>query len=262
MEGQVRAAEPSPNSRFDAAARETGAHAEQVLDRPQAARRMGSWSAFRPRPVVGTAVITVEVSRTPYARFVKPVLDRVGGAFLVVVLLPVLLVIALVVRAQIGRGVIYRQRRAGQGGSEFEVLKFRTMHLDRRADRHPVFQGPDRRTSHKREDDPRHTDVGRLLRRTRLDELPQLWNVVRGEMSLVGPRPELLEVAERYGLRHHPRTAVKPGMTGAWQVSRTASAHLYEGVEVDLAYIRQITFLRDAKILLLTIVTVVRRTGS
>jgi lipopolysaccharide/colanic/teichoic acid biosynthesis glycosyltransferase len=201
-------------------------------------------------------------TRSAYTRFVKPVFDRALSLVLLLILLPAFVGLAVAVRLLLGPRVIYRQRRVGHHGAEFEMLKFRTMLPDRRRRQDPAYHGPERRRSHKRADDPRHTPLGRRLRRTGLDELPQLWNVVRGQMSLVGPRPELVEVVERYNLRDHPRHSVKPGITGLWQVSRSRCALLHEGVDVDLEYLHHINLCTDLKILVRTPVTVVRPTGA
>ena len=133
----------------------------------------------------------------PYGRMGKPVVDLVGGVVLLVMLMPVAIMVAIATRVSLGAGVIYRQQRIGRYGRSFTIYKFRTMLPDRRKAQMP-FLGTDRRICHKRDDDPRHTAFGRFLRRSRLDELPQLWNVIKGDMSLVGPRPELPQVVNRY----------------------------------------------------------------
>ena len=196
----------------------------------------------------------------PYDSMAKPVIDFVGGAVLLLLFLPVMAVVAVAVRVSLGRGFIYRQPRVGRGGATFTMYKFRTMNPDRRVARLP-FEGVDRRTCHKRDDDPRHTTLGRLMRRSRLDELPQLWNVVRGDMSLVGPRPELPEVVERYEAWQHDRHLVKPGLTGFWQVSDRANGLAYEGVDLDIDYLRQQSFGTDLRVLLRTLPVALRRTG-
>ncbi len=196
-----------------------------------------------------------------YVRWAKPVFDVVAATVLVILLLPVLVAVAVAVRLTLGPGVLYRQERVGRDGRVFPVFKFRTMRPDRRSRREP-FDGPDRRVCHKRDDDPRHTRLGRFLRRTSLDELPQLLNVLRGEMSLVGPRPELTSVVEAVGLWDHPRHSVKPGITGVWQISPARTRLLHEGVHLDLQYLERITLRRDLGILVGTALTIARRTGS
>lgn len=195
-----------------------------------------------------------------YHRAVKPVFDVVGGLVLAVVLLPLVLTVALVVRVKLGKGVIYRQSRIGRNGRPFVMYKFRSMEPDRRKRQEP-FEGRDRRTCHKRDDDPRHTPCGRFLRRASFDELPQLWNVIKGDMSLVGPRPELPQVVARYEPWQHQRHDVKPGLTGFWQVSDRAGGLAYESVGLDLDYIRQMSFWTDCGVLLRTVPVTLRRTG-
>ena len=155
---------------------------------------------------------------TTYVRLWKPCLDRLAAVFLLLVTAPVLALVALVVRVRLGPGVIFRQQRVGRHGVSFDVLKFRTMLPDRRRADVPI-SFPDRRCTHKSGADPRHTPVGRFLRRWSLDELPQLVNVARGQMSLIGPRPELASVVARYQPWQHERHDVKPGLTGLWQVT-------------------------------------------
>ena len=196
-----------------------------------------------------------------YHRVVKPVFDLVGGLILAVMLLPLILTVAVVVRAKLGKGVIYRQSRVGRNGRPFVMYKFRSMGPDRRRSEEP-FEGRDRRTCHKRDDDPRHTSLGRFLRKSRLDELPQLCNVLKGNMSLVGPRPELLHVVAGYAPWQHERHQLKPGLTGYWQVSdRAAGGLAFEGVDLDIDYLREVSFLTDCRVLLCTLPVALRRTG-
>ena len=143
------------------------------------------------------------------------------------------------------------------------MLKFRTMVGDRRkrAVRPPVGVR-ERRRVHKSPHDPRITRVGRVLRRTCLDELPQLVNVLRGEMSLVGPRPELLEIVANYHQWQHTRHLVAPGITGWWQVNRKATVLMHEATELDLYYIEHWSLGFDLRILLRTIAIVLRGVGA
>ena len=228
---------------------------------------------------------------TAYARLAKPAFDRVVGALLLVLLSPLFLLVALAVRLGLGSRILYRQERVGLGGQPFSMLKFRTMHGDRRRHtqgrtrpdrrlgrerrtgvdrrrRQVAFDGPerrsrhdrrtwwdrrearDRRLTHKTPDDPRHTRLGRFLRRYSLDELPQLINVVRGDLSLVGPRPELPEVVATYEPWQHERHRVKPGITGLWQVTdRAEDAIMVHHVETDLEYIEGQSLWLDLRIL-------------
>lgn len=196
-----------------------------------------------------------------YVRVVKPGIDRLSAAVLLLLTLPLVLVVSVTVLLALGRPVFYRQWRVGQGGHAFRVWKFRTMLPDRRVTDRPV--PVDRRVCHKRPDDPRHTRVGTVLRAWRLDELPQLVNILTGSMSLVGPRPELVEVVSRYQPWQHRRHAVKPGLTGLWQVSAVADAGaMHENTHVDLDYINNIGLKTDVRILVRTVGCVLSRTGS
>ena len=210
-----------------------------------------------PRPALAAAPRRVAGGSE---RYVKPALDRFAGVILGVVALPLFLCIALAVRLKLGKGVIYKQRRVGRHGIPFTMYKFRTMAPDRRTAARP-YDGPDRRVCHKRDDDPRHTRFGLLLRKSSLDELPQLWNVIRGEMSLVGPRPELPQVVARYEPWQHERHQVKPGITGFWQLSGRAGGLAYEGVELDIDYLRALSFVTDVVVLLKTVPVAISKTG-
>lgn len=192
-------------------------------------------------------------TRGPYERFVKPLLDILAGILLTIATLPLVLAIVAAVWISMGRPVLFTQKRVGRDGRPFTVFKFRTMMADRRANG-ARFVGQDRRFTHKSPSDPRITTVGRFLRRWSLDEVPQFWNVVLGQMSLVGPRPELVEIVEaKYEPWQHRRHEIKPGITGLWQVSLRNGAEMYQSTGVDLEYLRSITFFGDLKILLWTI---------
>ncbi|WP_169786853.1 sugar transferase [Nitriliruptor alkaliphilus] len=238
----------------------------------------------------GAPAITAVRRPSAYERWAKPVLDRVVAAVLLVVLSPVMAAVALAVAVALGRPVLYRQDRVGWRGSTVQVLKFRTMGHDRRrdqrgrcradrrcderrasdrrhgraavdhdrrcterrcAERRRVDRG--RRRTHKTVADPRHTRFGRALRAASLDELPQLWNVLRGDLSLVGPRPELLEVVAVYEPWQHTRHVVKPGVTGLWQVTeRGDDTPMHHHVDTDLRYIAELSFVGDLRILAAT----------
>jgi lipopolysaccharide/colanic/teichoic acid biosynthesis glycosyltransferase len=182
----------------------------------------------------------------------KPLFDHIIAPLLLVALAPILLVIAIAVRVTLGKGVLFMQERVGRGGVPFSMLKFRTMRPDRRRRQVPMSSA-DRRTCHKRADDPRHTPLGRFLRRRSLDELPQLVNVMHGEMSLVGPRPELPSVVRTYEPWQHLRHLVKPGITGPWQVTaRNDGALLQDCTDLDVAYARNVSFRYDLELALAT----------
>lgn len=201
------------------------------------------------------------VSDTFYVRHGKRVLDLVAGLILLVLTAPLMAAIAVGVRVTMGSPVLFRQTRVGAGGVPFELVKFRTMSRSRRV-RSIEWPGPDRRVNHKTALDPRHTRFGRLLRRSSLDELPQLLHVLRGEMSLVGPRPELPDIALRDGIIDHPRHLLRPGITGLWQLYAPRDEGIAANVHHDEEYLRHVTLLGDLRILAATPVVLLRRTGS
>ena len=196
-----------------------------------------------------------------FERCVKPAFDRVLAFVLLLIALPIIVIAALALRSQVGKGgALIPQQRVGRGGHPFTMYKLRTMRPDRRH-RHVPFDGPDRRVRHKTVHDPRHTPRGMLVRKLSIDELPQLWNVVKGDMSLVGPRPELCERVDG-GLRSHPRHQVKPGLTGPWQISADRNRPIRESLDRDLAYVLHITLWGDLMILARTAAVVFRGHGS
>ena len=198
--------------------------------------------------------------RTFYERYVKHALDRAVALVLVVLLLPVLTVTALAVLVTLGSPIVFRQERVGRGGRRFAMYKFRTMKPDLRRWQCPNYRGPERRHTHKTSDDPRHTRLGRRLRKSSIDELPQLFNVLRGDMSLIGPRPELVQIVTHYRGWQHARHAVKPGITGLWQVTERANGGLmHECVELDLAYVERLSLRSDLAILFKTPFALLRR---
>ncbi|HET9967524.1 MAG TPA: sugar transferase [Streptosporangiaceae bacterium] len=196
-----------------------------------------------------------------YVRLWKPCLDRLAAILLLLVTAPVLALVACVVRVKLGPGVIFRQQRIGRQGVVFDVLKFRTMLPDRRRADVPI-SFPDRRCTHKSGADPRHTPVGRFLRHWSLDELPQLFNVVRGQMSLIGPRPELASVVARYQPWQHERHDVKPGLTGLWQVTARGEGPMELRTDLDIDYARRICFALDVRILAATATAFVTKRGE
>ena len=186
---------------------------------------------------------------SPEKRFVKRCFDLLISALLLLLLSPVMLICAAAVHLEDGGPVFYRQRRLTRDGAEFEVLKFRSMIPEAEADGKPVLAA---------ENDLRITKAGRILRRFRLDELPQLINILRGEMSLVGPRPERPELAAEYAKKYPEfpyRLQVEAGLTGYAQVTGTYDTEPIDKLKMDLMYIEQYSLLLDIQILLLTLKT-------
>ena len=193
----------------------------------------------------------------------KSVIDRLAALVLLVILAPVLAAIAFAVGAGSPGPVLFRQVRVGKDGREFVMYKFRTMHRDaqhRLAELRHLNDYDD--VLFKLRDDPRVTRVGRWLRRFSLDELPQLVNVLRGQMSLVGPRPPLPEEVAVYPEDVRRRLAVRPGLTGLWQVSGRSDLPFAEAVKLDLRYVENWSFSLDLVILLRTLSAVCRASGA
>jgi exopolysaccharide biosynthesis polyprenyl glycosylphosphotransferase len=217
-------------------------------------------------PVAGLPLLHVDKPEfTPARRLVKSAFDRLLALGALVALSPLLAAVAALVRLDSPGPVLFKQVRVGQSGAEFRMVKFRSMHVDadaRVADlaRQNVHgEGP----LFKMRDDPRVTKVGRFIRRWSIDELPQLWNVVRGDMSLVGPRPPLpREVAAYDAPAVYRRLMVKPGLTGLWQVSGRADLPWHEAVRLDLYYVENWSPALDLSILWRTAAAVTRGSGA
>ncbi len=218
-----------------------------VLDRAVTSARM--------EELDGTPVFSlVSGPDRSIALIVKRLFDLAVSAAAVIILSPVLLAIALLVRSNDGGPVLFRQRRVGLHGRPFDVIKFRSMAPDAEARQAELAHLNEiRGRAFKVTNDPRITKIGRFLRRTSLDELPQLLNVIRGEMSLVGPRPPLPSEVEGYDLWHRRRLSMKPGITGLWQVRDRHSDNFDTWVEADLEYIDRWSLWLDVKILARTI---------
>lgn len=178
-----------------------------------------------------------------YEAFKRP-FDLVAGLLLLVLLAPVFLLVALLIRLDSPGPVFFTQKRVGKDGTLFDLFKFRSMHVD----------APKYAVSPSESHDPRITRVGRFLRRTSLDELAQLVNVVKGDMSLVGPRPEMPFIVAQYTQAQRQRLRVIPGITGLWQLSADRAFHIHENMQYDLYYIRHRSIFMDIAILLHTAV--------
>jgi exopolysaccharide biosynthesis polyprenyl glycosylphosphotransferase len=192
----------------------------------------------------------------------KRALDVAGSAFLLLVLSPLLALLAVLVKLDSPGSAFFQQERVGLHGRTFRVVKYRSMCSDAEQ-RLDDLQGLNVIRGHafKVERDPRVTGVGRFLRRTSLDELPQLLNVVRGEMSLVGPRPPLPCEVEKYDIWHRRRLSMKPGMTGLWQIGARRHPEFDHWVEKDLEYIDTWSLWLDFKIIARTVPAVLGGTG-
>jgi exopolysaccharide biosynthesis polyprenyl glycosylphosphotransferase len=193
----------------------------------------------------------------------KRLFDICTSSLLLLLLSPILLLITVAIRLNSPGPIFFRQERIGQHGRRFKMIKFRSMYQD--AERHwqEVTQRDEQgRLVHKQKDDPRITSIGRKLRRTSMDELPQLINVLRGDMSLVGPRPEMPYVAAEYEPWQWQRFRVPPGITGWWQVNGRSDRPMHLHTDDDLYYIQNYSFWLDLKILWKTVVVVFRGMGA
>jgi lipopolysaccharide/colanic/teichoic acid biosynthesis glycosyltransferase len=198
-----------------------------------------------------------------YRRFGKRALDLVLGSVLSIVALPVIAVAAVLVKLDSPGPVFHRAVRVGRGGRKFTFLKLRSMQQDAEELRGLLLHlNESQWPAFKLTNDPRVTRVGRLLRKTSLDELPQLWHVVQGHMSLVGPRPPFPEEVERYQPWMLRRLAVRPGLTCLWQISGRSDLSFEEWMRLDLAYVDRYSLGLDARILLLTVPAVISGRGA
>ncbi len=217
------------------------------------------------RPVSGLPLLHIEEPEfSGGRRLLKSVADRGIALVSLVLLAPLFALLALRVRLDSEGDVMFRQTRVGVDGRDFTIFKFRSMYRDAEQKLSALMEanqytdGP----LFKMKQDPRITRMGRWLRRFSLDELPQLVNVAKGDMSLVGPRPPLPSEVSQYGLDVRPRLLVKPGLTGLWQISGRSQLSWDESVRLDLHYVESWTLALDAMILWKTVAAVVRRQGA
>lgn len=229
---------------------------------PEMFDRMATVFAFRS----DLELPCLQIVKTPLRGMnvvLKRIADIVGSMLLLITLSPILIMLGLAVKLDSRGGVFFRQTRIGKNGRAFSMLKFRSMRQDAEQDRQtlasaneasgPVF---------KIRNDPRVTRIGAFLRKYSLDEFPQLWNVLKGEMSLIGPRPPLPSEVEQYNDYHWRRMDVLPGMTGLWQVSGRSDLKFEEWIDLDIYYIERWSFALEMKILLKTIPVVIRGSGA
>ncbi len=234
-------------------------------------RRCGRelWQVEGEREAVGEPAAQPLHARGMNEIFVRPfpwwkrALDLAGALAAVAALAPVMLITGIAIRLSSPGPAIFRQQRAGLGGVPFTVYKFRTMTADAEAKKAELLKFNEREgPAFKMKSDPRITRVGRFLRKTSLDELPQFFNVIKGDMSLVGPRPLPVSETEACALWHRARLEVKPGITGLWQVTSRDESSFDRWVRLDLAYAREMSFWQDFRLLLMTVPAVLSRRGA
>lgn len=217
------------------------------------------------RPVAGFPLVHVEMPRYESAdRYAKRVFDIVGSALLLLCLSPLLIPVAVMVAGTSKGGVFFSHERIGRQGETFRMLKFRSMVPNADAMLHSLLQqqGNEDRPLFKVENDPRITPIGRFIRRYSIDEFPQLLNVLRGDMSLVGPRPQVAREVRLYDRAAARRLYVRPGMTGLWQVSGRSNLNWEESVRLDLYYVENWSFSADLGILWRTVRAVLASDGA
>lgn len=184
-----------------------------------------------------------------YSKYIKRPLDFILSLIAIIVLLPLFLIITILVRIKLGKPVIFKQQRPGKNERIFTLYKFRTM-TDQKDEKGNLLP-----------DEQRLTKFGKWLRSTSLDELPELWNILKGDMAIVGPRPLLVEYLQLYNEEQKHRHDIRPGLTGLAQISGRNSISWEEKFEDDLQYIKNITFLKDLQIILKTIFKVLKKEG-
>ncbi len=216
------------------------------------------------RPVDGLPMLHLDhANLTGVRRWAKSTVDKIGAAALLLALSPLLLGAAVLIRCTSPGPALFKQERIGKDGRPFTIWKFRTMHVDAERRRsHLTHRNECDGALFKMKDDPRVTTVGRYLRRFSIDEFPQLVNVLRGDMSLVGPRPPLATEVAAYEADMRRRLVVKPGMTGLWQVSGRSDLSWEEAVRLDLRYVEHWTLSLDFVILLRTVTAIIRPRGA
>ncbi len=200
---------------------------------------------------------------TPQQRWMKRAFDILVSGAVLLLILPVMLIVALAIKLDSKGGIFFRQERVGENGVKFQMLKFRSMVQNAESLQESVnLIDEDGNTIHKTRNDPRVTRVGRILRKTSLDELPQFINVLFGNMSLVGPRPELPWLVEQYQPWQRQRFDVPQGITGWWQINGRSDKPCHLNTEQDIYYIENYSFLLDIQILLKTVPALLKGKGA
>ncbi len=219
-------------------------------------------SARQRLKMLGKRALWTSVVRGSY--LLKRLFDVAASAVLMVLLVPVFVGVALAIRLESPGPILFAQKRVGRWGQLFTMWKFRSMYVDAEARKAELMKQNEMAGGviFKMKNDPRVTKVGRIIRKTSLDELPQLWNVLRGDMSLVGPRPPVLAEVDQYSLSDRRRLDVIPGITCIWQISGRSEIPFDQQVELDVQYIESQSFWTDLKILLKTVPALLFGTGA
>ena len=217
------------------------------------------------RVIQGTTVMTICLPQySPAAMLQKRVFDIAVSSVALVVIAIVTIPVAVAIKVTDGGPIFYRQTRVGRRGKLFKMVKFRSMVVNADELKADLAEqtGQQDRFIFKMENDPRITTIGRFIRRFSIDELPQFWNVLMGDMSVVGPRPPLPEEVARYDQTYATRMLVKPGITGPWQVSGRSNLTAEESEALDVGYVQSWSLLGDIVLLLRTFGAVITRNGA
>lgn len=204
---------------------------------------------------INKVINPVVIEKKYFYRFVKRLIDIIGSLIGLILLSPLFLIVIVLMKKEEPKGpIFFSQTRVGKNEKKFKMFKFRSMCVDAEEKlvellKHNEVDG----AMFKMKEDPRVTKVGKFIRKTSIDELPQLWNVLKGEMSLVGPRPPLLREVEEYTEYDKQRLLVKPGCTGLWQVSGRNDVGFDDMVALDIQYIQRLSILNDVRIILKTV---------
>lgn len=205
-----------------------------------------------------------DIDRKYVYRFLKRMMDMLGSILGLVVLSPLFLVIAIAIQKEEKNSpVFFSQIRIGKNGKEFKMYKFRSMCEDAETKLEDLLQHNEvEGAMFKIKDDPRVTKIGKFIRKTSIDELPQLLNVLKGDMSLVGPRPPLEREIKEYSTYDKQRLLIKPGCTGVWQISGRNNVSFDDMVEMDVHYIKNLSIWNDIKIILKTLLVMIKSEGA
>lgn len=205
-----------------------------------------------------------DIDRKYSYHFLKRMLDLLGSMIGLILFAPLFLVIAIAIKKEDRDSpIFFSQTRVGKNGKEFKMYKFRSMCVDAEVKLKELLKRNEvEGAMFKIKDDPRVTKVGKLIRKTSIDELPQLWNVLRGEMSLVGPRPPLKREVKEYSTYDKQRLLIKPGCTGVWQISGRNNVSFNDMVKMDIDYVKKLSILKDIKIILKTFWIMIKPNGA
>lgn len=195
---------------------------------------------------------------------IKTVIDTILACMALIIVAPILLLVAILIKLDSKGPVIYKQKRLGKDGKEFMIYKFRTMvsNAEEVMKKFTPEQKEEFQKFFKLENDPRITRIGNILRKTSLDELPQIFNIIKGDMAIVGPRPVVLKEIEKFGNLKYEYLSVKPGLTGWWACNGRSITTYEERIELEMYYINNLSFKLDVKCLIKTVVAILKREGA